>query len=214
MRFSKNIIRSFVDLPGKTSMIIYSIGCNLNCYECFVYEALITHPQNIITEEEIFEHIKKNGFLFDSLIISGGEFLINDMQDIVPFLSSIRAIFDGLMIINTNGTYPEKVETLLKNKLIDGIHLDLKLPPVPIVEQEVIEAIYGVNINLDSVLKTAQEICKNNSPYSQFRTVQYPILGTEYFDLTNQLVDIWNKTYNSNIKWYLNPFIDKEASSD
>ena len=212
MRFSKNIIRSFVDLPNKTSMIIYSIGCNLNCYECFVYEALITHPQNTITEEEILEHIKKNGFLFDSLIISGGEFLINDIQNIVSFLSSIKEIFDGLIIINTNGTYPNKVKTLLQNHLVDGIHLDLKLPPVPMIEQEVIDAIYGVNISLDLILQTAQEICKHNSPYSQFRTVRYPILGTEYFDLIQQLVDIWNQTYNSDIKWYLNPFIDKEAS--
>lgn len=213
MRFSKNIIRSFVDLPHKTSMIIYSIGCNLNCYGCFVYEALITHPENTITEDQIIEHIKRNGFLFDSLIISGGEFLINDLEDIKRFLLEVRRVFNGIVIINTNGTKSIKVRTLLEERLVDGIHLDLKLPPLDTIDLNVVEAVYGTSIDLFVVRKSAEAICEHNSPYSQFRTVQYPILSPEYFKQTEKFVNELNKIYRSKIEWHLNPFVDEKEAS-
>jgi pyruvate-formate lyase-activating enzyme len=201
MQFSKKIIRSFIDLPDHTSMIIYSIGCNLRCYQCFVYDSLVTNPVDICDENYIIDQIKQNGFLFDSIIISGGEFLINKIEDIISFLQNIRLIFYGLIIVNTNGTYTDKLKQIKDLKLVDGIHLDIKLPPNTINKQ--ITGVMEYNI-----AESISIVSKNNSEYSQFRTVKYPILNESIFIEIKEYVDQINIKNQSNIRWYLNEFLE------
>ena len=101
MLFSKNIIRSFTDLPNHTSLIIHSIGCNLKCYKCFNYETLVANPQNVCDKNGVLSQIKTNGYLSDAIILSGGEFLNNDLNEIKMFINELKEIYDGLIIIKT-----------------------------------------------------------------------------------------------------------------
>jgi len=128
MLFSKNIIRSFVDLPNHTSLIINTIGCNLHCYKCFNYKALVSDVNETETCDKMYilSQVKQNGYLSDAIILSGGEFLLNKSSDIAVFLEDLKAYYDGLIIVNTNGCFPEKMRKI--RHLIDGFHTDMKLP--------------------------------------------------------------------------------------
>lgn len=190
-------------------MLVYAIGCNLRCYGCFNYETLIANPKHTCDEQYILNHIKNNGYLFDSIIYSGGEFFIHSILNIEKLLTKTRSLFDGKIIVNTNGLFPKKVKYVLENDLVDGIHLDLKLPIETNDDLDVKLDVLGSNIDLKLVYETANIVSKNNSNHSRFRTVKYPILSDEYFNMIEKNVNEINKKNNSKIKWSLNNFINE-----
>src|SRR5690625_7878983 len=61
-------------------------------------------------------------------MFSGGEFLINPLDEVRALLQQVRTLFDGKRIVTTSGTYHQKIRTLFGEHLVDGIHIDMKLP--------------------------------------------------------------------------------------
>ncbi len=221
MKFYKNIIRTFNDLPNHSSLLIHSlIGCNLKCFGCHNYSEIVAkkHP-NYYTEAEILKQIAQNGFMFDAVIFSGGEFLIEDLKSLERFLNNLRELFSGHIIINTNGTYPEKIEYLLNHKLVSGFHIDMKLPYHlldPIKDQDIYQAILGVRLNKrlqEKILTSIEIVVKDNSPYSQIRTVKYPLLTNEFFRETQEYLYHLNLSYHSQVPYHLNDFTYIDSAS-
>lgn len=216
IRFSKNIIRSFRDMPDKTSLIIHSIGCNFKCYQCFNYETLVHNPQDICNEQYILDQIKLNGYLADAIIISGGEFLLNDINDIVLFLIRIKNIFDGLIIINTNGTSPDKIQQLSEYHYIDGFHTDMKLPYHLLnldQDSELIIEVIGKDLSvkdIENILQSLEYTIKYDKGYSQIRSVEYPFLHPSVFKENQIYVDKLNAKYNKQTPYYVNEFMEGE----
>lgn len=216
MRFYKNMIRSYIDLPNNISMVIHNIscGCNFKCYGCFNYNDLIVNPPNeYYTEEDILNIIKKQGFMFDAIIFSGGEFLLEDVKNIENFLKSIKKIFNGKIVIYTNGTSPNKVEYLLNKNLVDGFHVDMKLPYHLLdvnKDKELFNIVLGINPTqntMNNILKTINIVIKNGSKYNQIRTVKYPILTDDYFKEIELYIKQLENKYNTKIEYRLNDFI-------
>ena len=214
IKFSKNIIRSFKDLPNKTSLIIHSIGCNFKCYQCFNYETLVHNPLDICNEQYILNQIKLNGYLADAIIISGGEFLLNNINDILLFIKQVKEIFDGLIIINTNGTSPNKMQQLITANRVDGFHTDMKLPYHLLdikKDTELIKIIIGKELTfdiIDNILESIKLTIQCDKEYSQIRSVKYPILNPNAF-IENQLyINLLNEKYNKNTPYYINEYLE------
>lgn len=213
IKFSKNIIRSFIDLPNKSSMMIHSIGCNLKCYQCFNYEALVHNPLDICDEEYILNQIELNGFLFDAIIISGGEFLMNDIDNIITFIKNVRKVFQKIIIINTNGTFPDKIKSLYKLDIIDGFHTDMKLPYHLLntdEDDELIKEIIGKTLSITdigNILLSIENTVKYDKGYSQIRSVKYPMLDDSAFKENKTLIKNLNIKYSKNVKYIVNEFV-------
>lgn len=213
MKFYNKIIKTSVDLKPYTSLVIYSLeGCNLNCYECFNREEIIEKKHKVyLSEKEVLDKLKLNGFLVDAVIFSGGEFLISNIDEILNFLAEVRKIFSGYIIIYTNGTFPEKVKKLIELNLVDGFHVDMKLPfHSKILKIDDIEKILGLKMSYNvnkKVLDTVNIVMKHNSPMSQIRTIKYDCLPEIYFNEIELYIKSQNKKNNSNIKYKLNDFI-------
>jgi len=216
IKFSKNIIRSFKDLPNKTSLVIHSIGCNLNCYQCFNYEALVHNPLDICNKSYILDQIKLNGYLVDAIIISGGEFLLNDINEITLFLKKLKEVFDGLIIINTNGTSPNKMQELIDINQVDGFHTDMKLPYHLLdIEKdlELIKAIVGEELTaneINNILQSLELTVQCDKGYSQIRSVKYPFLHPSTFKENQKYIDNLNVKYNKHISYYVNMFVEQD----
>ncbi len=217
MKFYKKLIRVFDDLPNHTSLLVHSlVGCNLKCLGCHNYEDLIENKdiQESITPDELIQHIKMNGFLFDAIIFSGGEFLLEKLDDISNLLIKIRDIFDGKIIVNSNGSFPEKIKFLLDNKLVDGIHLDMKLPYHLLntkQDAEIYNQIIGLNPSdnlIHKFLQSTEFVIENGSKYSQIRTVKYPLLSEEFFVETQKYINELNLKHHKNVPYFLNDFVD------
>ncbi|OEG00345.1 radical SAM protein [Vulcanibacillus modesticaldus] len=217
MKFYKNLIRTFNDLPEYTSVLIHSlVGCNFYCYGCHNYGEIVAKKHSeFFTSEDIIEQIKLNGFLFNAIIFSGGEFLIEDFNSITKLLKELRVIFDGKIIINTNGSFPDKIKYLLEFQLVDGFHIDMKLPYHALdinKDQEIYKSIIGFKPSqrlINNMLSSIELIIENNSPISQVRTVKYPILDQDFFSEIESYIVQLNKKFNSNVTYKLNEFLIK-----
>ncbi len=216
IKFSKNIIRSFRDLPNKTSLVIHSIGCNFKCYQCFNYETLVHNPLDICDEKYILDQIELNGYLANALIISGGEFLLNDTNEIYFFLKQLKEIFNGLIIINTNGTSPNKMQKLIDVNRVDGFHTDMKLPYHLLdsnKDSELIKEIIGKFLStneINNIIQSLELTVQCDKGYSQIRSVKYPFLHPSTFKENQKYVDILNVKYNKQTPYYTNEFMEGE----
>ena len=217
MKFYTQFIRSFRDLPGYHSLLIHSlVGCNFSCFSCHNYEELVLKKdlQQFYSPEDIVSHLKQNGYFFDALIFSGGEFLLENSDEIIAFLSEVKSVFKGVIIINTNGSFPEKIKLLIGSNLVDGFHVDLKLPYhlLDIKDDlDIYKRVLGINPTesfIEKLISSIEIVIQHNSPYSKIRTVKYPILSDEFFIENQKFIAKLNQKYNSNVVYTVNEFLD------
>ena len=113
---------SSIEFPGKISLVIFTAGCMLRCPYC--HNAGIIdggNPRKII---EIFQEINESLDFIDSIVITGGEPLIQNIaiMDILKYCKSLKIEVK----LDTNGYYPERLEELID--LVDYVALDVKAP--------------------------------------------------------------------------------------
>lgn len=113
---------SFVDYEGKICATIFTGGCNFRCPFCH-NSSLVNETSEAINETEVVEYLKGRTSLLDAVTISGGEPCLQ--PDLYDFIKKVKAI--GYIIkLDTNGTFPQVLESLLKENLIDYVAIDIK----------------------------------------------------------------------------------------
>jgi len=124
--FDKSIVVPFstIDWPGKASMIVFLSGCNFRCCYCQNYKIWgAVLPINV---DGLLRKIKRNKNFISALVFSGGEPALR--PDLLQLLAG-EAKKEGLLIgIETNGAFPEVLNSLIDAKLLDGLFIDLKAP--------------------------------------------------------------------------------------
>lgn len=121
---------SLVDYPGLVASVIFLRGCNLRCPYCY-NGALVNGDgagEDFVTIQTLFEHLKKRAKIEKGLVVSGGEALLHpNLSQIIKYAHSL----DLSVKLDTNGTLPQKLATLIKDKSTrpDFIALDFKTSP-------------------------------------------------------------------------------------
>ncbi|MCD6352870.1 MAG: anaerobic ribonucleoside-triphosphate reductase activating protein, partial [Proteobacteria bacterium] len=116
--------------------------------------------EECIPEEEIFAFLEKRKGKLDAVSITGGEPTLQ--PDLIDFIRKIKD--RGYLIkIDTNGTRPEVLKTLIEDKLIDYIAMDVKAP------LEKYRKITRSKINTDLIGQSIKIIKKSNIQH-EFRT--------------------------------------------
>ncbi|MFA4890546.1 MAG: anaerobic ribonucleoside-triphosphate reductase activating protein [Candidatus Paceibacterota bacterium] len=119
---------TLIDYPGKIVATVFTIGCNFLCPFCHNPELVdpkLIKNQPLISESEFFEFLKSRQGQLDGVCITGGEPTLH--KDLADFLSKIKSL--GFAVkLDTNGSHPEVLEKLIKEKLIDYIAMDIKAP--------------------------------------------------------------------------------------
>ena len=153
---------TLLDFPEKVACIIFTAGCNFRCPFCH-NASLVTHineNQNI-SEEGIFTYLEKRKGLLDGVCITGGEPLLQ--SDIKEFIQKIKNMGYAVKL-DTNGSYPEKLNDLIENKLVDYVAMDIKN------SREKYSETAGVqNLNFDNIEKSISLLLENKVNY-EFRT--------------------------------------------
>ena len=119
---------TLVDYPGKVAATIFTAGCNFRCPYCHNPELVLPElikKQPKITEKEILEFLEERQKLLEGVCITGGEPTIQ--SDLIDFIKKVKDL--GFLVkLDTNGSCPNVLNSLIEGKLIDYIAMDIKAP--------------------------------------------------------------------------------------
>lgn len=219
IKYYKKLILTFSEIENHPSLLIHGLtGCMFKCYECFNYDELIVkeHPQ-FYTIEDVLEYIIKQQDLFDYLLFSGGEFLLAPLEDLIEDLSKIRQATTKKIIVYTTGIELHKMQVLMDKKLVDGYHIDMKLPYhlLTIEDLDLVEHTMGIKLKdlklINKLIEAIHFVVKNDQGLSQIRSVKYPFLDESAFVECKSFIMSLNDLYNKNIPYEAHTFIYPEG---
>ncbi len=113
---------TLIDYPGKLACAIFLYGCNFRCGFCHNPELVVKPVDVLFSEEEILDFLELRKKYLEGVCITGGEPLLTLDFD---FLRNIKALGYDIKI-DTNGSYPEVLEELIRENLVDFIAMDIK----------------------------------------------------------------------------------------
>ncbi|MFX1377172.1 MAG: anaerobic ribonucleoside-triphosphate reductase activating protein [Promethearchaeota archaeon] len=144
MRIGGIIDISTKDIPHKSAMVIFTVGCNFKCDFC--HNKYLLQP-NIGREYEIDELINqiKTNELVGGVSITGGEPTLQ--SDLLELCREIQKTGKYLSI-DTNGSNPDVIKKI--TPYINRIALDLKGP----LEPEKFEKITSIKLDLAKIKET------------------------------------------------------------
>ncbi len=140
---------TLLDYPGRVACTVFTGGCNFRCPFC--HNSSLVLPERVsgtMAEEELLAFLKKRQGTLDGVAITGGEPLLH--PDMPELLRKIRAL--GYKIkLDTNGSFPERLEAIVKEGLVDRVAMDVKNAP----------ALYGETVGLPGFLLGSVEQSKD-----------------------------------------------------
>ncbi len=185
---------TILDYPGKVACIVFTPGCNFRCPFCH-NAALVTHidRDTYIDEEEVLSYLRKRQGILDGVVITGGEPLLQD--GIEEFIGKIKEL--GYCVkLDTNGSFPEKLISLVEKGLVDYVAMDIKNS-----KAKYMTTIGVGNIDMASIEKSVDFLLQNKVEY-EFRTTV-----VDGFHTLQDIQDIvvWIKGAH---KYFLQNFVD------
>ncbi|MHC0447996.1 anaerobic ribonucleoside-triphosphate reductase activating protein [Flavobacterium sp. 3-218] len=115
---------TLLDYPHKTACIVWFAGCNMRCLYC--YNPDIVLGKGKISFDDVLSFLKTRKGLLDGVVLSGGECTLH--KKIIDFIKEIKAM--GFAVkIDTNGSNPKILNSLIHDLLIDYVALDYKSLP-------------------------------------------------------------------------------------
>jgi len=185
---------TLLDYPNKTAATVFLSGCNFRCQFCH-NASLINDTDNAggLEADEVLSFLKTRINLLDGVCISGGEPLL--YNDIENFISQIKEL--GFSVkLDTNGQLHERLKSIINNKLVDYIAMDIKNSLKN----------YGTTIgipNFDTanIEKSADLLTSGSLPYEFRTTVVRELHNTDDFHLIG-------KRFKGAKKYFLQYFKD------
>jgi len=174
MKYAGMIKQSLVDYPGEIATVLFTRGCNLRCPFCHNPDLLIKPKIMVkpIDIEEVLEFmLQRRGFL-DGVVISGGEPTLN--EDLPADIARLKAL--GFLVkLDTNGSNPAMLESLLRHNLLDYVAMDIKAP----LDFKKYKLASGRLSSEDFFsIRSSVQMLKNARTQVEFRTTVVPVLHT------------------------------------
>lgn len=134
---------STVDWPSKVAAVVFTRGCNFRCPWCHNKELVIPELYvSEIPETKVLSYLFKRSRYLDGVVVTGGEPTVQ--EDLADFLKQIKDL--GLPVkLDTNGSKPEVLKKLIKQRLVDALALDIKGPAANY------EKFVGTPVNVDDI---------------------------------------------------------------
>ena len=150
-----------VDFPGKVAAVVFVQGCNFRCGYCHNPELVLPQFfQAPLLPSEILDYLKGRRGKLEGVVITGGEPTIQ--EGLSSFIARIKEM--GFAVkLDTNGSRPEVLSSLLKLNLLDYIAMDIKSSLAKYSQ------VTGGTCDTAKILESIDLIIKSGIPY-QFRT--------------------------------------------
>jgi pyruvate formate lyase activating enzyme len=169
------------DFPGHISSTVFLGGCNFKCPFCHNSD-LVLRPETLPTYsmDDFVKYLDSRKGWLEGICVSGGEPLLHDDLEILLHLIKERQL---LVRVDTNGSFPSRLEALIKKKYVDNIAMDIKAPLERY--QEVTRSRVAVESISDSI-----DIIKKSGLGHIFRTTVVPdLIGAEDIEKISRMLD-------------------------
>ncbi|MFH1877623.1 MAG: anaerobic ribonucleoside-triphosphate reductase activating protein [Candidatus Omnitrophota bacterium] len=114
---------SLVDYPGCLAAAVFTQGCNFHCGYCHNPGLISPEGSGGCSEEDVFSEISARKNTIEGVTVTGGEPTIQ--KGLPDFADKIKDM--GFKFkLDTNGSNPAAIESMLKAELIDYIAVDIK----------------------------------------------------------------------------------------
>lgn len=165
---------SLIEYPGRISTVLFTGSCNFRCPFCYNRD-LVLSPEKLplIKGSEVLEYLAENRNLYHAVVFTGGEPTIN--KDLPEFLGKVKKL--GYLVgIETNGTNPQMLEKLIKNRVLDFVGMDIKAP----LTWDKYKTAAGIKSRrlFENVKKSVRILLKSGIDY-EFRTTVVPGIHEE-----------------------------------
>lgn len=161
---------SFIDWKAGLSSVIFTGGCNFRCPFCH-NGPIVENPDMLSTLplDHVIEKLAENKKWVERVVICGGEPTIH--EDLPEALKVFKAM--GFMIkLDTNGSNPGMLRSLVKEGLIDYVAMDVKGP------LEGYSKWCGVQADTGKIEDSISFLLNGDLPY-EFRMTMVPTIHEE-----------------------------------
>jgi pyruvate formate lyase activating enzyme len=163
---------SFLDWPGKLTAVLFLPGCNFRCPYCHNHP-LVIHPESLetIPLNAILRRLKRLKGWVDGVCVTGGEPTLS--PNLPLLLERIKA--EGWAIkVDTNGSFPDRINDLMERNLVDCVAMDIKAP----LDSRSYSQCAGVPVDLPAIRESIAMLANGVIDYT-FRMTVVPALLTE-----------------------------------
>lgn len=187
---------SLNDYPGKICATVFTQGCNFRCPYCHNPE-LVDPGQylSVLPEEEVLSFLDNRRGRLEAVTMSGGEPTLQ--KDLGKFLGELKNM-GYLVKVDTNGSNPDVLSTLIDKQLVDYIAMDIKGP------LKRYRQIVSVKVDASRIRRSIQLITTSGIEHEFRTTVVRSQLGLD--DLVSMA-----KTIKRARLYVLQPFIAKKT---
>ena len=152
---------TLLDYPRCVAATIFVGGCNFRCPFCHNGDLVLQSAQITgYSEEEVLTFLKKRKNVLEGVCITGGEPTL--YGELPEFIREIKTL--GYKVkLDTNGSNPEMLCELVKNRLIDYVAMDIKAPA------DSYHKVCGVTVDMNKIKRSVDFLKEGKVPY-EFRT--------------------------------------------
>lgn len=178
---------SLIDYPGKISAVIFTSGCNFRCPYCHNPELIMNSgAETSVSAPNVLKFLQSRVGKLDGVVITGGEPTLH--KDLPKFIEKIKNL--GFCVkLDTNGTNPDMLQSLIDDFLIDYVAIDIKAPI------EKYSQVANVELNIENILKSIQIIRNSQIDYEFRTTVVKSQLFAEDFEKIGEMLKGAKKYY-------------------
>ena len=185
---------TLLDYPGRIACTVFLGGCNFRCPFCHNGGlALGDDADGIMSTSELLAFLDSRRGRLQAVCISGGEPTLH--RDLPELISEIKS--RGFEVkLDTNGTNPEMLSSLIVDGLIDYVAMDIKNSP------EKYALTTGVNSDFNAVRESAALLMQGRVDF-EFRTT----LAKELHSAED--MEIIGKWLSGSEKYFLQTYRDE-----
>ena len=189
---------TLIDFPGRLSCTVFLTGCNFRCPFCYSKELVLPEEikkQPVIAERDFFDFLENRKEFLEGVVLCGGEPTVS--SELPQFVKKIKKI--GYLIkLDTNGSNPQMTKSLINEKLIDYIAIDIKAP------KEKYSFYSGGKADLKKIEQSIN-LLKEGKVDFEFRTTLAPGLNVQ------DIIKIADWLAGENVKYFLQQFNSQKA---
>lgn len=182
MKIGGLIKSSMIDYPGKISCVVFTCGCNFICPYCHNSELIKTVGEEVDTgfdAAEILSFLDKRKQFLEGVVITGGEPTLQ--KDLARFCEEIKKA--GFPIkLDSNGSHPEMLITLIRQGLVDYIAMDIKAEP------SAYSPLLAKQNYSDKIIESIETIMASDITYEFRTTCAKPFVNRDMIQKVGKLI--------------------------